>query len=300
MATEVAHQTEDEAQPGSQLESQAREGSEEHSALDTIGGALKQVGQEAILSLLDGALDALFSDDVRARVEHEAAQGLQELLDAVVEAVPETGSGKQFAKELERTSGQLHALLKETLDTLFTGSVRAEFRQHLDEAAQALLQGDVSAAKLHCERALKTFLGTILHVLQSHWAQVLRVLLRVVVKALQEAIASKVEEGLATALSKTKETVEEKPQELQEQVAEKKDELQRGLKEARDKMQQRLEEATSQLRERLGEGVSSAVKDQTGRGSQHGRPPSRRPPSGPPRRHPGEKPVLGRPPSMSR
>jgi len=300
MAIEVARQTEDEDKPGTQLESQAREGTEEHSALNTISGVLKQAGQEAILSLLDAALDSLFSEEARTRVEQKAAQGLQYLLDAVVAGIPETGSGNQFANELERTSGRLHALLKETLDTLFTGSVRAEFRRHLDEAAQALLQGDVATARLQGGRALKTFFVTVLDVLQRHWAQVLHLLLRLIVKAIQQAVSSQVEEGLATALTKTTEAVDDKPQELREQVTERTDDLRRGLAEARDTMQQRLEEATSQLRERLGEGASSDVNGQSHRGGQLGRPPSRRPPAGPPRRRSGERSSLGRPPKSSR
>jgi hypothetical protein len=226
--------------------------------------------------------------------------GLQLMLDASIEALPDTGAGSGVAEELDRTRHRLRELVRDMIDGVFAESTREAFEHHMTDAARQLTEGNTDAAKAQAELAGQTLLSEMLDVLEDHWGQILRVLLAVIAKALQAAIASHVKEAFAAVAAKPAEAVKEEAGSLQDQVKDRAEELRERLEEARDTMKERLEEAKERMQERVQGGVSSAVEGgERGKGG-FGRPPSTRPPSGPGgSRAPGRAPS-GRHPSLSR
>lgn len=288
-----------------QVESQSSEEDEESSdesspVLDTVKEVVAEAGQEATPMVAQVLLDALFSDTVRAQLLEQAEEGLQDLLDATIEALPGTESTPGLVNKLEKTRLQIRALLREMIEELFTGSTRAEFEQHMTDAARRLTDGDTDAAKDEAQLAGQTLLSNMLDVVQEHWGQILRVLLTVVAKALQEAVASHVKEAFAAVAAEPGKAVKEEVGPLQGQVKEKADMLRERLEETRDTLQERLEEARDRLQERVSGGVSGAMHGGRSAPGQFGRPPSGRPPSGPGGQRPPGRAPGGRPPSLSR
>jgi hypothetical protein len=260
---------------------------------------LETLGEEAVIPLVDTAVDVLFSDAVRDRLEQEAAEGLQDLIHSARDALADSSTGEQLGQELERAQGELQPLLRESIQKLFSGQVRADFQEHMEQAAQVLVQGNSVAARDQAEMALQALLAEVLHALQGHWAQLLRILLSIASKALEEALASHIKEAFASIAALPEKEIEEKVEPLEEQIAAKAEDLRERLVEARDTMQDRLEEAREQLQDRLGEAGSPAMSGGHQGQSRLGQPPSRRPPPGPNPRVPG-KPPRGLPPSISR
>jgi uncharacterized membrane-anchored protein YjiN (DUF445 family) len=273
---------------------------EDSPVLDTVKEVVTEVGEQATPALAQVLLDALFSDTVREQLLQQAEDGLQELLDSTIEALPDTGAASGLTTELDRTRNQLQSMVREMIDSLFSESTRAEFEQHVKDATRRLTEGDSDGAKDEAELAGKTLLSDMLDVLQDHWGQILRILLTVIAKALQEAIASHIKDAFASIAAGPAHEMQEEVGPLQEQVKERADELRERLAETRDVMQERLEEAKERLQERVAGGISGAVNG-GGNGSRgFGRPPSTGPRSAPPGRPPGGRAPAGRPPSLKR
>ncbi len=266
---------------------------------ETILHILGLLGEESIPVLVSTGLDALFSDAVRDRVEQAAAQGLRDLIESAQDALANSTAGVQLGHELVAAQRQLQSVLGESIDNLFTGQVRAEFERHIEQAAQHLIAGDSTAAKDQAEAAVQALLSDIVDTLQSHWSELLRLLLGIVSKALEEALAAHMREAFASITSFAGHEMEEKANAVEEKLAEKLEDLREHLLEARDTIHERVDEAREQLQERVGE-AGGSVNGGPQRGSKFGQPPSRRPPRGPSgQRGPG-KPPRGLPPSISR
>ncbi len=284
--------------PGDQRQGNTADHSGGQSAFDTILGILGEAGKEAIPPLVDTAVDALFSNAVRDRIVQEAAEGLRDVLESARDALPDSETGQQLGQELVRAQRQLQPLLVESIENVFSGRVRADFQQHLEEAAEVLVQGDSEAAKQQAEEALQALLSEILNTLQGHWAQVLRLLLGIIAKGLEEALASHVKEAFASIAAGPRKEVEEQVKPLEEKLASKIEDLRERLIETQHTLHERLAEAREQVQERLGEAGSPGTGGGQQRQSRLGHPPSRRPPPGPTPRVPGKAP-RGLPPSIS-
>jgi ElaB/YqjD/DUF883 family membrane-anchored ribosome-binding protein len=268
--------------------------------LETVKDVVAEAGQQATPIAAEVLLDALFSDTVRQQVLQQAEAGLQDLLDATIEALPDTGAASGLAEELDRTRRKLRSLVRDMVDELFAGSTRAEVEQHVTAAAQQLTEGNSDAAKEEAELAGQTLLSGMLDVIEGHWAQILRIVLAVIVKMLQEAIASHVKDAFAAIAAAPAEAAKEEASSLQDQVKEKAEELRQRLEETRDTIQERVEEAKERLQERVEGGISSAVQGGSRGHGGFGQPPSLRPPAGPGARRPPGRAPAGRPPSRSR
>lgn len=271
-----------------------------HPALGAVMEVVTQAGEDGLPILMETALDALFSDAVRAHVMEEAGKGLQELTNSTLDAIPDSTSGQQLQRELAKAERRLRMMLQDSIDSMFTQSARAEFQRHLEAAARDLVHGDGSAASDQAEQALQALLSEIIRVLQRHWAEALRLLLGVLAKALQETLASHVKDAFASITEQPAEAVDEKAEPLKEKFAEKAEELRTRLVETRNAMQQRLAEASEQTQARLGGGVSGTMTYNAQRQRQVGCPPSLRPPSGPSRSPGPGKAPRGLPPSVAR
>ena len=269
------------------------------SALETVAEVAKVAGEETAPALTDTLLDAVFSDAVRARVLQEAETGLRDLIHSTLDAIPASASYSQLQREADRAERQLHTMLQEAIDGIFSGPARAEFQQHLEQAASRIAQGNADEAKDEAGEALQSLLSEILKVLQAHWAQTLRLLLGISARALEATVASHIKDALGSITTHSAEEMEEKIEPFEEKLAAKAQELRERLVETRELMQERLARAREEVQERLGAAMPSANKGSQ-RQSKFGAPPSRRPPSGFAGRRPPGKAPGGRPPSISR
>lgn len=269
------------------------------SILETILAILGQVGEESVPVFVDAGVDLLFSDAVRTRLEQEVAEGLRDLLESAREALSDSVTGEQLGRELVQAEGQLQTLVGESIENLFSGQVRADFQRHMEEAAQELVTGNTEAAKGQAEDAIEALLAEILHTLQGHWGEILRLLLGIIAKALEEALAAQIKDAFASLTSLVGQDVEDKAEPLEEEFAGKLEELREHLIEARDTIHDRVDEAKEQLQDRL-EDAGAKINGGRQRQSTLGHPPSRRPPPGPTARHGPRRAPRGLPPSASR
>jgi hypothetical protein len=121
---------------------------------------------------------------------------------------------------------------------------------HGERVIQALLHGDFEAAGQHAEQAFLSSLHGTQTILQRYLEQIVPLLLKVFLRALQEALGSLLKESLGTVATAPPERVEETGAASRERMA--------GAKET---MQQRAEESKDDLQEHVTEGLKSAPKD---------------------------------------
>src|SRR5438270_10565387 len=119
-----------------------------------VTDVVKEAGQESLPLLADPVLDALFSDAVRTRVLQVSEDGLRQLIDSMLGAIPASASNGQLRRELDRAETQLRTMLEEAIDSVFSGSARAEFERHMEEAARQIPEGDSDAAKEQAGQAV--------------------------------------------------------------------------------------------------------------------------------------------------
>src|SRR3712207_6793150 len=164
----------------------------------------------------------------------------------------------------QQTEQQLQALLRETLDTVFSGACRTDLQQHGEQAIAALLQRNVEEARDQGGQGLQSLLQGVWGALENHWQQVVGLLLKVMLKALQEAFTATLKEGLSAVVSMPGEEVGQKTEAVQEKLEQKGQQLRDQLAEAIETVKQRVSEQKDQLQERLGQGIKSAVEDGVG------------------------------------
>lgn len=273
---------------------------------DALAEAFQGQAEQTLRAALDVGLDALFSKSVRVTVEQLAGQALQLLLLAALNSLPPDLDRRKLQRQAEQ---MIQEVLRESVDTIFSGALRAEFQLHGELAIHALVQMNFGAALQQGEQGLQLVLQRILLVLKQYWEQILRLLLSVIVRELQVAIASRAKETAEHILAAPGKAVNENVGSVQEELQEKGEDLREHLAEAVETLRQRLEESRKHLQQNLEEGVRSA-----GRGGAHreqrlgvppsvqrpmsGRPPSaQRPPSGVPPSV--RRPPSGRPPSAT-
>lgn len=254
--------------------------------VSTIPEVLREQGEQPLRSLVLDALDTIFSDSVRARFQHDAESTLRELVDITLEVIPDTESRDDLRMHLQRT---LDELLQETLDQIISGPLRADIEGHAERAIDALVAGDSAEAVRQSKLVVLTLVHDFSAVLQEHWHQVLRLLLRVVTAALQEVVTSAIKKGLESVVAEPAEELAEQADSVQDRLQEKGEELRDELKRAVEALRERIEEGTEELQERIQESVRSSVTGQGRPRGGFGHPPSGRPPSG--------RPPSGRPPS---
>jgi len=121
---------------------------------------------------------------------------------------------------------------------------------HGEQVIQALLHGDFEAAGQHTERALQSSLHGTLAVLQHRLEQVVPLMLKVFVKALQQAFGSLLKENLGTMATALPGRVEVTGAASHERMA--------GASET---MQRRVEESKDDVQQHVTEGLTAAAKD---------------------------------------
>jgi hypothetical protein len=144
---------------------------------------------------LRSVLDSLFSESVRATLQHQTEQKLQQWLQTGLGALLGDAARRDLQQEAEQA---LAPLLQDAFDALFAGAVRAEVQRHGERVIEALLHGDVAAAAQHAEQALHPSLHGTVAVLQHHLEQVVPLLLNVFLRAVQQALGPLLKENLGT------------------------------------------------------------------------------------------------------
>jgi hypothetical protein len=244
---------------------------------------------------LDMGLDMIFSQEVRSTVQQEAREGMQALVQETFDALTDAGD----TKEMERkTTEALDLILRDTLDSIFAGPVRAELREYGRRAVEALVRQDMDGARTQGQQAIIALARALVKAFQRHSQKVLRLLLGVLIQVLQEAITSKMKDAMPSISTGAGDAVEEQTAAVQGTVQERAQELRDKMSDAGDTIREQVEAAKKQLEERLKEGMKASVSQGT-RNQRLGRPPSldrprRRPPPG---RHPSRRAPMGRPPS---
>jgi hypothetical protein len=159
---------------------------------------------------LRSLLDTLFSESVRTTLQQQTEQKLRRSLHIGFETIVGGSAGSELQQDVEQT---LEPLLQDAFEVLFAGPVRAEVQWHGEQVIQALLHGDFEAPREHAEQALQSLLrGTLRH-LQLHAQQVeqlVLIILKVLLKASQGALGSRLKENLGTIATVLSESAQEK------------------------------------------------------------------------------------------
>jgi hypothetical protein len=265
--------------------------------LDTLSDVLEEQAEQTIQALLAAGLDVLFSDSVYRTVQAQGEQAVQSVVQLCAEAIPDQPEQRRLCEHVEQT---LRGVLLDSLDTIFSGSVRSNLQSHGERAVQAIARGDFEAAEREGKEGFESLIDGVLAVLQRYQEEVLRLVRRVILKAIQEVLGSTIKDSLRGILPIPSTDVEESTKKVSENLKEKGEELQEDLQGAVEELQYRVEQETGQLQQRVAEGLQSALKGGTQRQLGQlpsGRPPSGRPPSGQP---PSGQPPSGQPPSAQR
>ena len=148
--------------------------------------ALKQEGEQSLRTLLDISLDALFSDSMRVATQRRAEQALRSSLQLTLDVVPNSAVRRELQQQVETT---LEMMLRETLDAIFAAEVRTEVQPHLESALNAPLRGNLDVARLELEQSVRVLGRQVLPVVQRHGRRIPRLLLKVTLSALEDAVA---------------------------------------------------------------------------------------------------------------
>lgn len=266
------------------------------SSTGNLGRTFVEHGSEWLQSGLNGILDALFSEEIQATVRQQAEEGLETL---VAETFNEFPDSDKKVEAQEKTETELEALLQETLDQIFSESLRNDLQRYGDEAMVAVLSGDFETARTDGARAVETLFDHTVSALQGHWGRVLRLLLDVSITLIQGILADKVSDALKAMTPGNEGDVQEKADTVKEQVQEKGEVLRDRMQDAAGTMRDRIQEGAQELQDRLTEGLKAGTRNTQLGHAPSGPPPSRRgvPGRAPRGRPPSGKPPSGRPPS---
>lgn len=259
--------------------------------LRSVVQGLEAQSGEWVQSLEKSALDALFSQAVRAAIQEQLEETVHDLAEDIFSGIVTDEESR--LKLQEQTDQLLQQMITELLDNLFAGPLRRDVEYHSDEMVKALRRLDFDIAIHHAQEALQALLLGVVKALGHHWGGVLKLLLKLVIEYFQDVVSSSVSETFSGAIDVVASgmEVEEKGEALQEQFKEKTEEIGEKLREASDTLRERISESSEELRTRLQDGVKGGKnRRQFGRppgGRQLGRAPSGRPPSGKPPSGPG-------------
>jgi hypothetical protein len=280
-------------------------------ALTSLAHTVEQQAEHRLPAVVAASLRALFSEAVRAAIRRQAEQALHASIARSFEALPESATSPELEQETEQA---LQAVLHEILDSAFGGSIGTELENHGQQALEALLRKDVEGAQEHMREALSSALGEVLAIVKRHRTDVIGIVIRVLTKASQQAVATKVQDGVEEITSssvegakpkahaakqgpkgdrearqeQTLEDPKDHSKSAEEQQEDQGEDIRDQLASAAETLRQQLEEETKGLKQHLSGGLQSATKEGM-RNQKFGRPPSGRSPS--------QGSNLGRPPS---
>lgn len=155
---------------------------------ESLGPAVQFVERQTELwlqSMLVAGLTALLAESAHAAVRQRAEQGLHTLLLKTFERLPDGVKSQELQAHTETT---LQAILAETLDVIFTESMRATMQHQGEQVIHESAHGHVGAAVKSLGDALNALLEALIAALRRQWQRVLRLLLKVVLLALETSL----------------------------------------------------------------------------------------------------------------
>lgn len=163
------------------------------SALNTGVHFVERQAEEWIVSALLAALSALLAESTHGAVQRRAEGTLHNLLQKSFDALPEGAVSKDLQSQTERT---LQAVLRETVDALFAEGARSALEEHGAEASRNLVHRDFGGALQEIQHVLHALVQEFVSVLRRQWQRILRLLLRLVLTALQDSLAPEEKDSL--------------------------------------------------------------------------------------------------------
>jgi hypothetical protein len=157
---------------------------------------LEQHAAQWLVSMLMAGISAMFAESARAAAQERAEQGLGALLQRTFDPLPESPTKRELQLQVERT---LQSILQEVFDAIFADRVRAELQSHGEQATRALVHRDFDAAVKRLRQGLELVLQEIASVLRRQWQRVLRLLLKVILTALEDSLSATEKETLPSA-----------------------------------------------------------------------------------------------------
>jgi hypothetical protein len=145
----------------------------------------EQQAAHGLQSILVAGLAALLSESTRAAVQQRGEQGLHTLLEKLFAAVPSSITNQEMREKTERT---LQLILRESLDAVFAEGVRRSVQQGGQQTIEQSLHRDFGGALHNVEDTLKVMLAALLSVLRRHQQTLLRLLLALVLLALENSL----------------------------------------------------------------------------------------------------------------
>jgi hypothetical protein len=155
--------------------------------LEALPEILEEQGEQWLRSRLDQGLDIVFSDDVRAAVQHDVERMLQAVIRIALVIVPERAGRDDLHAEAERL---VETLTRDAVEAMFADDLREDLRKHGQQAIHALFHPDLKTVLHSALAAVQALLARLLDVLGQYWEQVLQLLLRVAVAMLQSRLSS--------------------------------------------------------------------------------------------------------------
>ncbi len=158
-------------------------------AMGTLHPILQEVerqGGQWIQTLLVAGLTALLTEKTHVAIQQRAEHGLHTLLQKLFEAAPDGVSNQEMQNKTERT---LQMILRQSLDAIFAEGMRTKVQEGGQQAIRESFHGDFGGALNRVEDTLKAMIEALLAVLRQQWQNVLRLLLALVLLALESSLA---------------------------------------------------------------------------------------------------------------
>jgi hypothetical protein len=147
---------------------------------------VQQQGEQWIQTMLVAGLTALLSESTHRMVQDKAEQGPHTLLQKGFAALPEGQVSPDLQTQMERT---LQAILRESLDAVFAQEMQDVIAQQGQDAVRHSMHRDFGAAWTSLEHTVRAMVEALVTVLRRQWQRVLRLLLKVVLSALEGSLS---------------------------------------------------------------------------------------------------------------
>jgi hypothetical protein len=148
---------------------------------------LEHQAEQWLQSMLVAGITAMFAETTRAAAQERAEQSLRVLLQRAFDALPESSTKQELHQQTERT---LQSIVDEAFDAIFADEVRTELRSHGEHVTRALVHRDFDEALRQIQQGLRMVLQEIVSVLRRQWQRVLRLLLKMILTALEGSLSS--------------------------------------------------------------------------------------------------------------
>jgi len=195
----------DQSQAGAQDGQQAQEPEQEQGGIKgvvsgNLGPALdvglrlvEHQAEQWLQSMITAGLDALLTETTRLAAQERASRGLHVGLEKAFSALPDSATTRDLRVQTEKT---LQAILREAIDAVFAERARAALQEHGGLVSQEITHRNFTGALQHAQHGVQALLQEVIEVLRRQWQRVLRLLLRLVLTALQDSLAPGEKESL--------------------------------------------------------------------------------------------------------